>query len=191
MKPKLLLHICCGPCATSVVLRLKEEFEVVGYFYNPNLAPAEEHFRRLAEVERLSALWHVLVDVPVYDHDRFLASVRGLEQEPEKGVRCRACFSLRLEAAAEAARANGCTVLATTLTIGRNKPARAINPLGRTACAARGITFLEADWKKEGGADRSAELAKGLGMYRQDYCGCEFSTASRTSGHGTRRHERP
>ena len=53
MKPKLLLHICCGPCATSVVLRLKEEYEVVGYFCNPNIAPTEEYYRRFAEVERL------------------------------------------------------------------------------------------------------------------------------------------
>ncbi len=175
MKPKLLLHICCGPCATAVVRRLRNDYEVVGCFDNPNIAPAEEYYRRLAEVERLSALWHVLVDAPAYDHDRFLAAVRGLEEEPEGGRRCAACFALRLDAAAAAAKANGCTVMATTLTIGRNKRASVINPLGRAAAERHGIAFLAGDWKKQDGARHSAAMAKELGMYRQNYCGCEFS----------------
>jgi epoxyqueuosine reductase len=179
MKPKLLLHVCCGPCATEVVQRLKDEYEVVGFFYNPNIAPADEYFRRLAEVERLSALWHVLVDAPAHEHEQFLAVARGLELEPEGGTRCAACFELRLNAAAAAAQANGCSMMATTLTIGRNKRADAINPIGRAACAQQGIRFLEADWKKQDGAKRSAELARELGMYRQNYCGCEFSSRPR------------
>jgi len=188
VKPKLLLHICCGPCATSVVLRLKEEYEVVGYFCNPNIAPTEEYYRRFAEVERLSALWHVLVDAPAYDHRRFLEAVQGMESEPEGGRRCQVCFAFRLNAAAAAAESHGCTVLATTLTIGRNKRADVINLLGRAACAQHGVTFLEADWKKKDGAKHSAELARELGMYRQNYCGCEFSV--RPAGRNEpRRHE--
>lgn len=187
MKPKLLLHICCGPCATIVVKRLLPDFDVVGFFHNPNIHPEEEYQRRLAEVQRLSALWRVPVDTGEYDHGRFLAAVTGLEEEPEGGLRCAACFRLRLEAAAAAARANGCAIVASTLTIGRNKRAAAVNRIGVETCGRTGaqtqaqalpearLRFLEADWKKRDGFKHSVELAKGLGMYRQHYCGCEFS----------------
>ncbi|UCG43985.1 MAG: epoxyqueuosine reductase QueH [candidate division WOR-3 bacterium] len=175
MKPKLLLHVCCGPCATEVVVRVQDEYEVVGFFYNPNIFPEDEYYKRLEEVHRLSALWHVLVDTGDYDHGRFLELVQGLEREPEGGRRCEVCVRMRLEAAAKAARANGCSIVASTLTIGPSKKAGTINRIGREACAGQGVEFLEADWKKKDGFRRSVELSKDIGMYRQDFCGCEFS----------------
>jgi len=198
MKSRLLLHICCGPCATEVVRRLAADYEVVGFYHNPNIHPEEEYWKRLAEVQRLAALWHVQVDTGAYDHAAFLRAVRGLENEPEGGRRCAACFRLRLAAAADAARANGCTVVASTLTIGRNKKASVINRIGVEACLAAGhnpisssesglcpkaglcpesapLRFLEADWKKQDGARHGVELSRELGLYRQTYCGCEFS----------------
>lgn len=175
MKPKLLLHICCGPCSTEVIKRLKADYEVVGFYYNPNIFPEDEYDKRLMDVQRVSALWRVLVDTGEYDHGRFLAAVRGLEQEPEGGRRCEACFRLRLEETARHAAANGCTVVASTLTIGRNKKAAVVNRLGLEACAKHGLSFLAADWKKKDGGLRSIELSRDLGLYRQEFCGCEFS----------------
>ncbi|MEO0085807.1 MAG: epoxyqueuosine reductase QueH [candidate division WOR-3 bacterium] len=175
MKPPLLLHICCAPCATEVVRRLLAEYQVFGFFYNPNIHPETEYLRRLAEVQRLSALWRVLVDVGPYNHDRFLEAVRGLENEPEGGRRCESCYRLRLEAAAAAAESNGCRVVASTLTIGPQKHARTINAIGREVCAGHGVEFLEADWKKQDGFRHSVELSRALELYRQSYCGCEFS----------------
>jgi len=175
MKPKLLLHICCGPCSTEVIRRLLPDYQVVGFFYNPNIHPGDEYLRRLAEVQRLSAHWRVLIDVGPHDHDRFLEAVRGLEAEPEGGRRCEACYRLRLEEVAKAAAGNGCTIVASTLTIGPHKPAATINAIGREVCAARGLQFLEVDWKKQDGFRHSVELARELSLYRQNYCGCEFS----------------
>lgn len=175
MKPKLLLHICCGPCATEVVRRLQDDYEVVGFFYNPNIEPEDEYLRRLASVQHLSAAWHVLVDVGLYEPERFLAVARGFEDEPEGGTRCERCFRLRLEETARRAAANGCTVVASTLTIGRNKRADVINRIGRAACAPLGLEFLERDWKKQDGFNRSVAYSRELGLYRQDYCGCRFS----------------
>ncbi|MBM3322923.1 epoxyqueuosine reductase QueH [candidate division WOR-3 bacterium] len=175
MRPKLLLHICCGPCATEVIRRLAEQHEVVGYYYNPNICPEEEHDKRLMEVQRLSALWRVLVDAGPCDHERFRECVRGLENEPEGGARCERCYRLRLEQAAVAARANGCTHLATTLAIAPMKRASVINPIGMAAAERHGLHFVAEDWKKKDGFRRSVELARELGLYRQHYCGCEFS----------------
>jgi predicted adenine nucleotide alpha hydrolase (AANH) superfamily ATPase len=158
---------------------LKQDYEVVGWFDNPNIWPEEEHARRLLDVQRLSALWHVLVDVAPYDHARYLAATRGFEAEPEGGRRCLACYRLRLAAAADAAARNGCSVVASTLTIGRTKRARDINAIGSEVCSERGLHFLAVDWKKRGGEDRSVAISKEMGMYRQDYCGCEFSARAR------------
>jgi predicted adenine nucleotide alpha hydrolase (AANH) superfamily ATPase len=175
VKPKLLLHVCCGPCATEVLKRLREEYEVVGFFYNPNIHPEDEYQKRLMEVQRLSALWRVLVDTGEYDRDRFREAARGMEEEPEGGKRCEACYRLRLEETARQAKENGCTVVASTLTIGPHKKATIINAIGKEVCARHGVTFLEADWKKQDGFKHSIELSKDLGLYRQNYCGCEWS----------------
>ena len=175
MKPKLLLHVCCGPCSTEVIRRLKDDYEVVGFFYNPNIYPEEEYNKRLMEVQRISALWRVLVDVGGDNHERFLAVARGLETEPEGGRRCLVCYRLRLEEAALRAAENGCTHLATTLTIAPMKKAAVINAIGREAAARHGLVFVEEDWKKRDGFKRSIELSRDLGLYRQNYCGCEFS----------------
>lgn len=179
MKPKLLLHICCGPCATEVIRRLKDDCEVVGFYYNPNTYPEDEYNKRLMEVQRLSALWRVLVDVGTYDHGRFLEAARGLEDEPEGGSRCQACYRLRLAESARRAADNGCTHLATTLTIAPMKRAAVINPIGREAATRHGLVFVEEDWKKRDGYRHSIEISKDLGLYRQNYCGCEFSLRSR------------
>ena len=175
MKPKLLLHICCGPCSTEVIRRLKDDYEVVGFFYNPNVHPEDEYNKRLMEVQRISALWRVLVDAPPYDHERFLAVARGLEERPEGGSRCLACYRLRLDETARRAAENGCTHLATTLTIAPMKKAAVINPIGRGAATRHGLVFVEDDWKKRDGFKHSIELSRDLGLYRQNYCGCEFS----------------
>lgn len=175
MKPKLLLHICCGPCATEVIRRLKDDYEVVGFYYNPNTYPEDEYNKRLMEVQRLSALWRVLVDTGPYDHGRFLELARGLENQPEGGSRCHACYRLRLEESARRAADNGCTHLATTLTIAPMKRAAVINPIGREAATRHGLVFIEEDWKKRDGFKHSIEISKDLGLYRQNYCGCEFS----------------
>lgn len=179
MRPKLLLHICCGPCSTEVIRRLEGDYEVVGFFYNPNIHPEDEYQKRLLEVQRISALWRVPVDTGPYDHERFLVVARGMEEEPEGGKRCRACYRLRLEETARRAKENGCTVVASTLTIGPHKPAPVVNAIGREVCAAQGVAFLEADWKKEDGFKHSIELSRDLGLYRQTWCGCEFSRRPR------------
>lgn len=171
----LLLHICCAPCATAVVRRLQEVYEIRGFFYNPNIFPEEEYERRREAVAQLAAAWKIPVEWGEYEHGYFLESVRGLEGQPEGGARCAVCFALRLERAAERGRQLGIPLLASTLTIGRNKPAAVINRLGREVGARHGLEFLEEDWKKRDGFKQSVELSRALGIYRQRYCGCEFS----------------
>lgn len=172
---KVLLHVCCGPCASACVPRLEEEgAEVTMYFANSNIDTEEEFEKRRAAAEALAAAEGVSVVCARYDHEEWLREVAsGLENEPEKGARCEKCFRYNLSKAAQYAAANGFDAFTTSLSVSPHKPSRLLFEAGReSSCGAR---FLEADFKKREGFKLSVARAKELGLYRQNYCGCEFS----------------
>jgi predicted adenine nucleotide alpha hydrolase (AANH) superfamily ATPase len=171
---RLLLHICCAPCATHAVRRLGEDYAVTGFFSNSNIAPREEYERRLDNARRLAALCGIPLLEDGYDHDAWRETVRGLEDEPERGRRCAACFRFNLARTAAYAAAHGFDRFTTTLTISPHKDSRAIFAIGRSLGP-----FLEVDLKKQDGFLKSRELSREYGLYRQDYCGCEFSARGR------------
>ncbi|MFC1607602.1 epoxyqueuosine reductase QueH [Candidatus Latescibacterota bacterium] len=172
---KLLLHICCGPCSTTVVERLAEAYDITGFFYNPNLYPEDEYYRRLeAARASLKRFGVTFVEGP-YEPDVFRQAVDGYEHEPENGARCPVCYRLRLTKTAEYAAENGFDIMASTLTLGTQKKAVVINPVGHEVAVKAGILFLDGDWKKKDGFRRSIELSREFDLYRQHYCGCEFS----------------
>lgn len=197
---KLLLHVCCGPCGTHPATLLSQNYQVIGYFYNPNIWPYEEWLKRYEAFKKFCSPPHQLTSsswcggkksaVSDYfpkialteeeyglEHKRYLEAVRGLEKEPEGGARCPACFRLRLEEAARFAKETGADVFATTLTIGRNKRPEIINLIGLMAGEKYGVKFFEANFKKQDGALKGKKIADEYSLYRQRYCGCEFSIA--------------
>lgn len=176
-RPRLLVHVCCAPCSTSVLERLAGAFDLVVYFDNPNLDTAREHDLRALEVRRLLQQTGLALDVIVtpYQPEAFYQAVRGLELEPEGGRRCEACFRLRLNRSARAARELGCGYLTTSLSVSPRKDAHLLNTLGEEATREAGVRFLPSDFKKRGGYQRSVALSRQFGLYRQDYCGCVFS----------------
>lgn len=180
-RPGLLLHVCCAPCLSSILERLKEAFRVTLFFDNPNLDSREEFERRLAETRRFAREtgWADRVAASPYQPETWREAVRGLEAEPEGGLRCRACFALRLGNAAREAGRRGLPYFTTTLTLSPLKNAALLNALGEEAAAAAGVTFLASDFKKRGGYPRSIELSRLHSLYRQDYCGCAFSKIER------------
>ncbi|MDL2293508.1 epoxyqueuosine reductase QueH [Ruminococcaceae bacterium OttesenSCG-928-D13] len=175
----LLLHACCGPCAATALDRLAGHFAVTLYYYNPNTMPQAEYQKRLEGLQTLVARFPAaypvrLIEGP-WDNERFLERARGMEALPEGGARCEACFALRLEQTARAARENGFEWFGTTLTTGPRKNAALVNQSGEAAGEAHGVGFLPADFKKQGGVLRSRALCEEYGIYRQHYCGCAFS----------------
>lgn len=174
-KPKLLLHICCVGCGVYVSESLKQDYEVRLFFYNPNIWPEEEYNKRLAEAEKIAKQFNLELILGEYDHDKWLAAVRGHENDPERGERCLICYKFRLDQAAAVAKKLGCDYLTTTLTTSPHKNALAINAIGEPAAARQGVKFLSQDFKKQDGFKKSAALSRELGLYRQNYCGCEFS----------------
>ncbi len=177
-RPRLLLHACCGPCASSVLEALACRFEVALLFYNPNIRPEAEYDKRLFWLRRLLEETDLAGSVPLlapgYEGEAFSAAAAGLENEPEGGRRCEACFRLRLQKTAEIAAAEGFEYFCTTLSVSPHKDARLINALGGELEKNLGVRWLPSDFKKRNGYLRSTELSARYGLYRQSYCGCGY-----------------
>ncbi len=177
--PKLLLHSCCAPCSSYVLEYLSNYFEITVFYYNPNIFPESEYTKRLLEQQTLIGDMHFKHPVSFlagnYDRDKFYAMAEGLEHLKEGGARCFKCYELRLRETAEMAVKGGFEYFTTTLSISPLKNAEKLNAIGREIASEYGIKYLQSDFKKKNGYKRSIELSKEYGLYRQDYCGCEFS----------------
>ncbi len=170
---KIVLHVCCGVCAAGAAsVLLSEGHTVTGYFYNPNISPESEYYRRLAaagtSAERLG---FSLAEGP-YDPSAWLSATNALKQEPEGGRRCAVCYRLRLESSYKFMVETGHDAFTSTLTISPHKSAKIINAIGEEI---GGEKFLARDFKKKDGFKKAAGLAKSWQLYRQDYCGCLYS----------------
>lgn len=182
-RPRVLLHSCCGPCSSAVLEYLTQYFDVTLLWYNPNLFPQEEFDRRLSTqrelIEKMGLTGRVGILAEPWRSEEYYALIKGLEDEPEGGRRCTACFRLRLEETAKLARERGFDFFCTTLTLSRYKDAVRINALGEEIAAQTRTAWLPSDFKKQGREVRSAQLARQYGLYQQRYCGCEYSLHSR------------
>lgn len=174
-KKKLLLHSCCAPCSSACLERLKDAFDVTVYYFNPNLDSDKEFELRSREQQRLCDILSVKCVVEEFNKAEFLDAAKGLEEEKEGGARCVKCFYLRLKKTAEKAKELGHDYFATTLTVSPLKNAQLINNIGEGLEKQLDQKYLVTDFKKKGGYLRSIELSKEYDLYRQNYCGCEFS----------------
>ena len=177
--PDLLLHSCCAPCSSYVLEYMSNYFKITVFYYNPNIYPESEYTKRILEQQTL--IGEMKTRYPIsfmagnYDKERFYEMARGLEHVREGGERCFRCYELRLREAAEVAGKCGFDYFATTLSISPLKNAAKLNEIGTRIADEYGVAYLPSDFKKKNGYKRSIELSKRYGLYRQDYCGCEFS----------------
>ena len=179
IRPKLLLHSCCAPCSSYVITYLAQAFDITVFYYNPNISPREEYEKRKAEQLRLIKQLGVSFLDSEYEGEAFTAAAKGLEDEPERGARCKECFLLRLAKTAQAAKEGGYDWFCTTLSVSPLKSAPLLNQIGQTVGGKWDVAFLPSDFKKKGGYLQSIELSRTYELYRQDYCGCVFSKNQR------------
>lgn len=178
-KPSLLLHACCAPCSSYVLEYLNSHFDITLFFYNPNIYPKEEYQKRLDELKRLVQEMELEIKIieADYEPNEFFEISKGLEKLPERSERCKKCYRLRLEKAADQAQKGGYDYFCTTLSISPHKNAEWINEIGNELSDTYGIQFLPSDFKKKNGYIRSIELSRKYNLYRQNFCGCVFSKA--------------
>ena len=173
---KILVHACCGVCFSYPLIQLKEMgYEPVVYFFNSNIYPENEFDRRYNELEKYCKVNSVQLIKEDYNHNEYLAFIRGFEDEPEKGERCNKCFEYRLSAAVKKAIELKINKITTTLTVSPHKISKNIFKAGNFVTQNTNIEFLEIDFKKHDGFKKTSKIAYDFGMYRQKYCGCEFS----------------
>ena len=172
---RLLLHCCCGPCATSVADHFRAVgHDVVGWFFNPNIHPDEERRRREATLAKAAEAVGVplLPEGPAMRLDEFF-----LELARRGGRRCLTCYELRLEATARKAAEQGFDAFASTLVISPYQDLDSIAEIGVRAGEAAGVEFQFVDLRSS--YPKSCERARELDLYRQNYCGCMFSALER------------
>jgi len=177
--PTLLLHSCCGPCSSYVLEYLSKYFKITVLFFNPNIFPETEYEIRLEAQKKIISEMQFenpvsLISIP-YDYNEFLTAAKNLESEREGGKRCTECFRLRMRKTATEAKVRSFDFFTTTLSVSPHKNAALLNSIGEELEAELDVKFLTADFKKREGYKRSTELSKQYGLYRQGYCGCEFS----------------
>lgn len=182
-KNRLLLHSCCGPCSTACVERLVPVYKVTIFFYKPNITDREEYEKRKgSQIDFIKKYNQKLPDEDKiefiegeYMPEEFYEAAQGLESEPEGGSRCTECFRLRLERTAQAAIRTGNQLFGTTLTVSPHKSYSMVSAIGCEIANAYGLEFLDMDFKKKAGFQKSIQMSREYGLYRQNYCGCEFS----------------
>ena len=166
--PSLLLHSCCAPCSSYVLEYLSAYFNITVFYYNPNIFPESEYTKRILEQQTLISGMETKHPVSFlagyYDKEKFYEMARGLEHVREGGERCMRCYELRLRESAQIAAQGGFDYFTTTL-----------SEIGGRLAEEYGVRYLHSDFKKKNGYKRSIELSREYGLYRQDYCGCEFS----------------
>jgi hypothetical protein len=177
-KPKILVHICCAICAVALIEKLKETFEPVLFYYNPNIYPEDEYEKRRQSVVKMAEIYGVELFEGNYEPEVWQQKIKGKEHEPERGARCYDCFEVRLQKAAELAKDQGIKIFTTSLFVSPFKNENQVDLAGENIAKAANIKYLamseildnkSENWKK------TRELAKKYNFYSQKYCGCKFS----------------
>lgn len=185
-KPRLLLHSCCGPCNTYPMEYLSQYFDLTLYFNNHNIYPESEYVRRFDElmkyVEWFKKEKNVVIDVvqPNYENDRYYELLKHKAEEKEGGKRCTMCFTLRMGEAMKFASKEKYDYMTTVMTISRHKDSVALNQIGEGLQKKYpDVKYLFSNFKKNDGYNKSIQISKEHNMYRQSYCGCQFSLQAR------------
>lgn len=181
--PSLLMHSCCAPCSSYCLTYLAQYFRITIFYYNPNISPETEYKKRVKEqirlIQSLDVRYPISFVEGTYEPEKFYEMAKGLEEVKEGGIRCFACYKMRQREAAYYAKEHGFDYFTTTLSVSPHKNAQKLNEIGLWLQEEVGVAYLVSDFKKKGGYLQSIELSKKYDLYRQDYCGCEFSKRQR------------
>jgi len=174
-KEKLLLHVCCGPDATVPIMDLKDKYDLVCFWYDPNIQPKKEYDKRFREFVKVCEIEKVPYIKGEYDVENFLKEIRWLEKTPEKWEKCTKCYDLRLRRSALEAKKLWIQYWTTTLNISPHKDLEKMFKIGDKYDLKHNLEFLKIAFRKNKGFERSVEYTKKYNIYRQNYCGCIYS----------------
>ena len=173
---KIVIHTCCAICSGYPISYLKDMgYQVIAYFYNPNIFPDDEYQKRLEAQRTLCKHFDIELVEAEYNPQEYYEYVKGFEKEPEKGLRCEKCFELRLQKTAEYAKSINADCFTTSIVISPHKNFVKLSEIGDKISSNMGIKYLAVDFKKKDGFLKTNKISKELNLYRQNYCGCKFA----------------
>lgn len=178
MKKKLLLHACCAPCLSSVMEQLIDTYDVSVYYYNPSIYPRAEYVKRWKEIKKLNKKVYnnkLKLISGKYQPKSFYKSIAGMEGCKEGEARCFLCYEMRLLQTAKYASAKGYDLFTTTMSVSPHKNHEVLNAIGKKIETQTQVKYVAANFKKNNGFLRVAQLCKEYKIYRQSYCGCKYS----------------
>lgn len=173
---KILLHACCGICSAYPISLLQDMgYTVIVYYYNPNIYPESEYQKRLEAEKTLCNHFNCELIEGKYEPDAYYETVKGLENEPEKGLRCDKCFELRLAKSARIAKEMGIREFTTSMVISPHKNYEKLTKIGNEIAKEYDLEYFSLNFRKNDGFLKTNQISRSLNLYRQNYCGCKFA----------------
>ncbi|MDG5814797.1 epoxyqueuosine reductase QueH [Chitinispirillales bacterium ANBcel5] len=177
--PKIVLHICCAPDEAYVINLLRAEYQLHCFFCNHNIYPVTEYELRFAEAQKVAERYNIPFSADSYEPSLWTQVVKDLENTPEGGQRCRECFLLRLRRTASFCKNLGWSAFTSVMSVSPHKNITMLNETGALAAREQEMEYIPFNFKKKDGFRKSIALSNSLGLYRQDYCGCQLSLKER------------
>jgi len=174
-KPKVLVHVCCGPDVTMPILQLRDEYDVICFWYDPNIQPKAEYDKRYEAFVKICEIENIPYIKGAYDVGNFFTRIRGVEHTPERGEKCTYCYDMRMMVSAKLAKRLKIPYYTSSLNTSPKKDLEKLFKMGHLYGEKYGVEFLDIPFRKRGGFEKSVEYTREHAIYRQNYCGCIYS----------------
>lgn len=176
VKPTLLLHSCCGPCSSHILMMLKDAFDISVLYYNPNIYPEAEFDKRVFYQQKIidAVDSNIKLIVEKDSHDVFLEAVKEYATLGEGSLRCYNCYEFRIKHLADMAKEKRFDYYSTVMSVSPYKNSDWINEILKKY-ESENTKALYSNFKKENGYQKTIEYSIKYDLYRQDWCGCEYS----------------
>lgn len=174
-KPKVLVHVCCGPDVTMPILQLRDEYDVICFWYDPNIQPKSEYDKRYEAFVKICEIENIPYIKGAYDVGNFFTRIRGVEHTPERGEKCTYCYDMRMMVSAKLAKRLKIPYYTSSLNTSPKKDLEKLFKMGHLYGEKYGVKFLDIPFRKRGGFEKSVDYTREHNIYRQNYCGCIYS----------------
>jgi nicotinate (nicotinamide) nucleotide adenylyltransferase len=174
-KPKILVHVCCGPDVTMPIIQLRDEYDIICFWYDPNIQPKSEYDKRYDAFVKVCEIENIPYIKWAYDVGNFFTRIKWVEHTPERWEKCTYCYDMRMMVSAKLASRLKIPLYTSSLNTSPKKDLEKLFKMGHLYAKKYNVEFLDIPFRKHGGFAKSVEYTTEHDIYRQNYCGCIYS----------------
>lgn len=174
-KPKILVHVCCGPDVTMPIIQLRDDYDIICFWYDPNIQPKSEYDKRYEAFVKVCEIENIPYIKWAYDVGNFFTRIKWVEYTPEKWEKCTYCYDMRMMVSAKLAKRLSIPLYTSSLNTSPKKDLEKLFEMGHKYAEQYGIEFLDIPFRKKWWFEKSVEYTRDHDIYRQNYCGCIYS----------------